>query len=482
MAGLLAARVLTDHFERVTIVERDVYPEGSIFRPGVPQMRHLHGLLARGRLILEQYFPGLGQELAEAGAQRFNMPDEVLWLSPTTWGRRDRSATSGIPIVSCSRALLDFHVRRRTLALERVSVVEGHVVEGLLFSADGHAVTGVRLRRRGAAPDRDAANSEAGTPPTSASASELMADLVVDASGRESRLSEWLASAGYPVPPVTRIDPHLGYASRLYAPPEHARPDWKMLLINARSPVTRGGGILVIEQGNWMVLAGGYGGDYPPTDEAEFVAFARGMRTPLFAQAIQAARPLGPIYGYRYTENRWRHYEKLARWPEGLLATGDAVVAFNPIYGQGMSVAAVDATLLAACLGEQRQRKPDGDLGGLGARFQRALAKAAVVPWLMATGEDLRFPTTDGPRPGRVARLAQRYSDRVLAVATEDHAVNVAFWRAAHLVSPLASLFAPAVMFRTLRPRGALGLADPPTTTQFLAPVTARGEGEVLAD
>lgn len=483
MAGLLAARVLSDHFDRVTIVERDVYPDGPVFRPGVPQMRQLHVLLGRGQKVLEHYYPGLGSELDSAGAQRFEWPADVLWLSPAGWSQRYRP---GLSLLSCSRALLEWQVRQRTLALKGVAVRGGYVAEGLVMSPGGTAVVGVRLRHRpapgAAAPREDETGDGTSGARETTEATELAADLVVDASGRESHLPTWLEAAGYPTPPVERINAFLGYATRLYSPPADSAIDWKLLMSSFRAPNTRAGAITHTEGGKWIVLLAGNGRDFPPTDDAGYLTFAEGMRTPLFAQALRAATPLSPVYGYRRTENQWRHYEKVARWPERLAVVGDAAVAFNPIYGQGMSVAAIEAQVLDASLREQRRRKPDGDLTGFARRFQAAQAKAAATPWLMATGEDLRYPATEGPRVGRVTRLMQRYTDRVIQVATEDPTVGLAFARVSHLLSPFTILFSPAVVVRTLLDQGMPGLEEPPTRTRFAQPVASRAEERLPAD
>lgn len=478
MAGLLAARVLSDHFDRVTILERDVYPEGPVFRPGVPQMRQLHVLLGRGQKVLEQFYPGLGSELDAAGAQRFEWPADVLVQSPAGWSQRYRP---GMGLLACSRALLEWQVRQRTLAVEGVTVRGGYVAEDLVLTPDGAAVAGVRVRRR----PNWAAEAPREAIPEAGVAEEdtlLMADLVVDASGRDSHLPRWLDAAGYPTPPVSHINAFLGYATRLYQPPADVNIDWKLLMSTFRPPNSRAGAITTIEGGKWLVLLAGNGRDFPPTDDAGYLAFAHGMRTPLFAQAIQAATPLSPVYGYRRTENQWRHYEKVARRPERLIVVGDAAVAFNPIYGQGMTVAAIEAQVLNACLREQRRRAPAGELAGFAARFQAAQAKTAATPWLMATGEDLRYPTTEGPRVGRVTRLMQHYTDRVLQVAAEDPTVGMAFARVSHLLAPFTILFSPAVVVRTLLDQGTPGLHEPPTQTRFAQPAAVHAEMSLPAE
>jgi 2-polyprenyl-6-methoxyphenol hydroxylase-like FAD-dependent oxidoreductase len=454
MAGLLAARVLAAHFERVTIVERDTLPDGPEFRGGVPQARHLHVLLSRGQQLVEQYFPGIVAELSAAGAPTIMWPTEMLWLMPAGWCAR---FAPGTPYTSLSRELLEWHVRRRLAASPRVTFLPAHDVTGLVASPDGTAIRGVQLRARGRGAD--------GREPTE----HLLADLVVDASGRGSHTPRWLEALGYAPPEETRINSFLAYASRYYAPPEGFRADWKGLFFNAKAPhLPRGGALFPVEGGRWLVTLAGIGGEAPPVDDEGFLDFARGLRSPILYEAIKHARPLSSVAGYRRTENQLRHYERLPRWPERLLVTGDAACAFNPIYGQGMTVAALDALALHRCLRAQEQTRPDGDLTGLPRWFQQAVAAASATPWLMATGEDLRYPTTEGARPGLVTRLMHRYLDRVNLAATHHVGVNRAFGQVLNLLAPPSTLFRPSVVFPALL---AAGDSDndgtPPTSTPF---------------
>lgn len=456
MAGLLAARVLADHFARVTIVERDRFPATPSFRKGVPQSRHLHILLVRGRELLDQLFPGIVADLHAAGAVDVEWPREVLWLSTAGWSER---YTPGITLLSASRELIEWHVRQRVAALPGIAFREECDAAGLLASPDGRTVVGVRLRPR---------TGETGGREEDA----LAADLVVDASGRDSRAPEWLVALGYPTPRETVVDSFIGYASRYYAPPVDTPLGWKGMILLATVENPRGGGYMPIEGGRWLVTIAGSGRDYPPTDEAGFLDFARGMRSPILYETLRRAEPLSPIVGYRRMENRLLHYERLPRRPERFVVLGDAVCAFNPAYGQGMTVAARSALVLDRCLREQRARRRRDDLAGLADRFQRALARSNALPWLMATGEDLRFPQTSGPRPGPAARLVQRYLDRVIRASTDTPVVGRSFLRVAHLVAPPAVLFHPRVLLPSLAAHGSHGLHEPPTAT----PLQGAGE------
>jgi 2-polyprenyl-6-methoxyphenol hydroxylase-like FAD-dependent oxidoreductase len=437
LAGLVAARVLADYFARVTVIDRDHLPARPAPRAGVPQSRHIHILLARGMALLDQLFPGLEGELVAAGAVPIDFPGDALWLSPAGWSQRFRP---GLRLVSCTRPLLEWTVRRRLAAATTVSFLEGREATGLTADDDKTAVTGVRLRARPHPPAAAAANLI------------LPAALVIDASGRSSPTPEWLGELGYPAPPETTINPFLGYATRAYARPQDATGDWRLLYVQANPPqMGRMGLLLPVEGDRWMVGLAGAGRDYPPTDEAGFLQFAASLRSPIIHDAIRHARPLSAIHGYRQTDNRWRHYEQAQRWPERLIVLGDAACTFNPIYGQGLTMAALAGVTLNQCLQAHRHSQPPGDLAGLARRTHRALAHTAAAVWLLATGEDLRYPTTEGARPTLRTRLMHRYLNRLGPVATANRTVNAAFLEVANLVQPPTALFRPSVLLAVLR-------------------------------
>jgi len=435
MAGLLTARVLSERFERVTIVERDHFPEGPTFRKGVPQSRHLHVFMMRGRMISDRLFPGLNEELEEAGAVSVDSANDFEWLTPAGFAPR---FPSGLPVLMCSRELLEWTIRARVAALPRVSFLEKTEVTGLLPTPDGKGIAAVEIRSRAAKDDVESQGPL------------LRADLVVDASGRNSNASKWLEALGYAPPEETYVNSHLGYASRTYRHPERFDRDWKGLNAQAAPPeFTRGGVLLPLEGNRWMVTLSGVGGDYPPTDEAGFMDFARSLRTPLLYEAIRDAEPLGGISGYRDTENRRRHYEKLSRQPNNFLVTGDAACAFNPVYAQGMTTAALGAETLEACLREQRAA--DGNYAGLSKRFQKKLAKVNSASWLLATGEDFRARGVEGGRATFATRLTHRYMDRVLALSLRDTDVRQAFLEVFHMLKPPTALFGPSIVAKVLR-------------------------------
>ncbi|MGY1794544.1 FAD-dependent oxidoreductase [Geodermatophilus sp. SYSU D00525] len=434
MAGLLAARALAGHLDRVTVVERDVLPEGPGHRKGVPQDRQLHALLARGRGSLDRLFPGFSAELEAAGAVWARMPADFALLGPFGWIDRRAAGWTGL---FASRPLIEATVRRRVRQLPGVTVREGCEVTGVRASEDGRAVSGVTVRRL-----------------DTGETTRLDADLVVDASGRGSRAVAWLTALGYPEPERSEVDPDIAYASRLVRIPEGFTADWKAVMLTSKPPtVLRTGYVFPIEGRQWHVAAMGAAGDHPPTDDAGFAAFLRSLRHPVLADAVERAEPVTPVRSHRGTANRRWHFERMPRRPERFVVVGDAVCAFDPVYGQGMSMAAVEAEILDACLCEQRRRQRAGDLDGLATRFQRRLARALADPWMFSTGEDLRFPTTTGTEVTRTSRLMHRYLDRVLAASTQDPRVADLFARTLGMLEPASAVFRPHVVAAALRAR-----------------------------
>ncbi len=435
MAGLFAARVLTDHFEQVTLIERDRLPDGPEARAGVPQGRHVHGLLLRGLQILEQLFPGISAELEADGAQRIDWIKDLEFH--TVYGQLRRFA-SPYQVLTCSRPFLEWHTRRRLATHPRIRILEKREAIGLLPNQQKTGVAGVRVRERD--PEAHQIGKE----------EELAADLVVDASGRDSHVLEWLTALGYELPEEMVIDGQVSYATRYFRRPKDFHPNWQVLaLLNSWPEIRRGGIILPLEGDRWISTVAGIGDDRPPTDEAGFQAFLEGMNPPVLAEALAHAEPISPVYGYQRMENRWRHFERLARWPESFIAVGDSVVQLNPYYGQGMAVAAQAALALAQTLKDARPGQP-----GMAHRFQKTLAKVFAGPWVLATSEDLRSPYAKGGQPGATDRLMYRYVDGVKRLITRDDAAMRTFVEVSHLLKPSTAMLRPGMVWGVLRQSG----------------------------
>lgn len=431
IAGLLTAWILANHFERVTIIERDRYPEEPASRKGVPQSRHVHVLLTRGQRVLEQFFPGLQAELSAAGAPTVDWTADCASFGLAGWITR---FPSGLVSQACTRDLLEYAIRHRLMQNPRIHWRQGWEATGLMPNQSGDGVAGVYLRSR--CPGGHAADTET-----------IQASLVVDATGYNSHAPEWLTSLGYAEPKQTVIDSSLGYASRLYQRPQDSHTDWKVLLLRSNSPNEHRNGIIYpLEGDRWIVTLGGVGSDHPPNDEEGFLAFARSLASTQLYDAIKDAKPISPIYGYQRTENRRRHFERLPRWPEQFIVVGDAVCTFNPIHGQGMSTAALGAQALDECL----HAYPPGRRSGLARRFQQQLTRVIETPWAMAVGEDMRIQQAGGTQPGLLNRALQWYMERLAKHAAQTPYICQTFIEVAHLIKPPSAFFQPRIAFQVV--------------------------------
>jgi 2-polyprenyl-6-methoxyphenol hydroxylase-like FAD-dependent oxidoreductase len=426
VAGLLTARVLSDHFEQVTVLDRDQITDDTEYRNGVPQGRHLHVLLMRGRQILDELFPGLESDYRAANVPLMDLSHD---LELTLGAGEMPRYRCGYTVRSSSRAWLESKIRKYVRQCRGVEVLAQ--TEALALHANAEkAISGVHVRH---------GNTR----------QTLYADLIVDASGRNSKSIEWLKALGYGKPSITTINAYLGYATRWYERPRDVAHDWSAVLTGSRPTSNpRAGGLFPVEGDRWLLALTGIAHAYPPTEEAGFLEFARQLIRPTIYETLKTLTPISPIYGYRRTENRWVHFEQLKRWPDGFLVTGDAACCFNPFYGQGMAVSAVEAMLLDETLRAHRGQGPD--LRGLAPRFQRALPNAFRSAWLLATGEDFRWPTTDGGKPDRSTRLAHWYVDQLFEVMPSSNLAFEAFLSVQHLLAPPTALFHPSVIARLM--------------------------------
>jgi 2-polyprenyl-6-methoxyphenol hydroxylase-like FAD-dependent oxidoreductase len=416
MGGLLAARVLSDHYRRVTIVDSDVFPACGEHRRGVPQGRHTHGLLSSGRDVLERLFPGISAELVSAGALTGDLSQDARWFNS---GGRLAHFRSGLEGLLLSRPMLEGFVRQRTFALPNVEVRTDLRIEVPTASADRRRVTGV------------AGGSVA-----------LEADLVVDATGRGSHAPQWLESLGYAAPPEERVEVALAYTTRFFRRrPEQMGGDTAAII--PPDPAVKRGGVMLAQEGDrWTVTLIGHFGQAAPTELDGFIEYARTLPAPYIYDVLRDAEPLGEAMTARFPASQRRRYERLNRFPEGFLVFGDAISSFNPIYGQGMSVAALEAELLAA-----EVARGDDDLAR---RFFRRAAALVDIPWSISVGNDLRMPETIGPRNAGV-QFINWYMSKLHRAAHSDQQVAMAFFRVANLLAPPPSVMAPRVVWRVVK-------------------------------
>jgi 2-polyprenyl-6-methoxyphenol hydroxylase-like FAD-dependent oxidoreductase len=425
ISGLLAAKALSSHFQRVTVVERDLLPDGAAVRRGVPQSAHAHGLLASGYRVINDYFPGLMDELEALGAPRCDVVGDFLWFQYGRWKLRHPSGLAGITV---SRPCLEAAVRRRIRALPNVTFLEGTSGIKPAFNASANRVEGLVVCRR-----------------DDNSKQMLEADLVVDASGRGSQSPNWLEEWGFGQPKTISVKVDVGYATRLFERRAGDLFNSNGAIVAGTPPAeTRYAAILAAEGGRWVITLIGMLGDYPPVEEAAWTRFAASLPVPVVHNLVTSARPLTEIVSYRFSANQRRLYERMKQFPEGYLVIGDAVCSFNPIYGQGMSVTATEAKALDQCLA--------AGTAALAKRFYARARKIIDIPWLIATSEDLRSPQVKGPRPPG-SWLVNRYFDRVHAAASVDAAVCRKFFDFLTLLAPPRSLVSPTLVWRVLARR-----------------------------
>jgi len=414
MGGLIAARMLAEHFARVTILERDVLPLEAEPRKGVPHGRHAHGLLARGREALEELFPGLTGALIEAGAVPIDSLADSRWFSH---GVYLANATSGLRSILLSRPLLETHVRRRLLAHGAVCIRENAAVRRLTVAGD--RVTGIKLQ----------------------SGEAIEACLIVDASGRHSHSPDWLVGLGYEIPAAETVGVRISYTTRIL----RRRPDHlggkAIALIGAEAPSWRFGVAVAMEDDRWIVTQGGYFDDRPGEAESGFLEFARTLAAPEIADLLAVAEPVTKATSFAFPASRRWRYERLKRFPAGYLVFGDALCSFNPIYGQGMTTAALEGLALGRCLRDGGQ--------SLAQRFFAKVAPIIDIPWQIAAGSDLRHPKLAHMQTS-MGRFMNWYIARVHRAAATDPGVGRAFLRVTNLISPPTQLFAPATMSRVV--------------------------------
>ncbi len=425
LAGLLAARVLSDHFEKVTIIERDKVHDRPETRKGQPQTRHVHALLASGLEVMTRYFPDLPDGLGAGGAILTDMGLRTRWFAA---GGYRLQFESGLTAALVSRAFLEWQIRRRVLGLPNVSVLDQCTVNGLLTSKDNKRVTGVRTHRM--------EESEA----------DLTAELVIDTTGRGSPTPKWLEALGYNSPVEDSVTVGVGYTTRVYRRRPGDLTGADCIMIGPHPPHNkRSGFFFPWEDNRWTLTLAGNAGDHCPPNEADFANFARSLAAPDIANAIHKIEPLTDFITHGFPSNLRRRYEKLGRFPEGYLVMGDAICSFNPIYGQGMTSAA----LQTAALDEVLQSAPEN----LAEVFFHRAAGIVDMAWQLAIGEDFRFPETTGKKP-RGLEFINAYVSKVQRATHRDPVVYKAFLDVMNLASPATSLFRPRIMWRVLRSGG----------------------------
>ncbi len=416
IAGLLAARALSPHFRKVTIVERDPLSTALAPRPGVSQGKHIHVLLPAGIAALERLFPGRTVELVRNGAQPFDYGQSQFYIIGN-WMPRIQT---GLNTLAQTRPFLEHYIHRWVGELPNVEMLHDTTVRGLLWDQANARVTGVAVH-----PERGR--------------QELRSDLVIDATGRNTRLPRWLAENAYPPVPEAKVGIDLGYSTGCFRVPGRMRPQHPMLYIVGPPPHrTRVGVRVLVEGGVVYGGMGGYHGDHPPGDLKGFLDFARSLSQPEVFDVLSQSELLSPIARYHIPSSIRRYYAKMARFPDGLLPLGDSVCSFDPAFGQGMTVAALEAEALASSLqfhsGPQLRRD-----------YFKRIDSVIDAPWELSSGENFKYPQTTGRRP-LTFPLTRRYKDRLATCG--DPSVVEDFYRVIALAAPPRILLHPRIVLR----------------------------------
>ncbi|MFH8573734.1 FAD-dependent oxidoreductase [Streptomyces sp. NPDC017993] len=425
-AGLVTARVLADYFSEVVILEQGLVDERTGAHPHAPQGYHVHALLAKGGEILERLFPGLRAELQGIGAPVFDYGERIRFLLPTGFAP---SIRTGIEIQALTRDELERRLRGKVLALPEVTLLSSTRCEGLRTNSSGNV-------------DRVLCRMEGAEEPT-----EIEADLVVNTSGRSSALDDWLTDLGLSVPDKRVVKAKITYTSMTFDQPDKSRPDFDLAYQMTFAPhIPRGGVILAVERSRWMCSLIGFEEHMPPTEDAAYLGFAKSLKNGHLAEQIEARTNQGRTHRYTNINNQWCLYHKMKDWPDRLVALGDAVCVSNPVYGQGLTVAALEADLLHRTLAKYAARKDD--LDGLIRAYQRAVARILLTPWTLSSNSDLMWNPHHQPI---TARIAHWYNKHLFEVSVRDARVWSRFVRVANMVAPPTVLFHPAVVAKVIR-------------------------------
>ena len=422
LAGLMTARVLAEHFDVVTVLERDHIEDRPALHQSIPQGNHLHGLLLGGQQVMVLLYPGFLDKLTTLGAVRCRAGTELVFYLPTgkafsVTGTVREPRDLGFDITCHSRGLLEYCVRQCTLEHTNITFASESTVQGLVYE-DGR-VRGVRYQQSG-------------------EAHSLATDFVVDAGGRRSHAPRWLTALGFHTPEETTIGVDIAYASIKFRVPEHYDEPERLLLFIGPPPDFPNGAIMeIIEHNTWHVTLMGRFGDYPPRDAEGFLAFAQALHTPKLYDLIKDAERVSDITTYRFPTSVQRHYERLTTFPEGFLVLGDAISSFNPFYGQGMSSAALQVQALQQLLAE-RTAGAQG-LDGLALSFFPPAAQIIETPWTLTSNQDLAYPRTHGERPADLEERVQYFMD-VDALTAEDDEVYRLLIAVLNLAKPLSAL------------------------------------------
>lgn len=420
IAGLASAKALAPYFDKITIFDADEIKDAEEARKGTPQASHVHGLLKGGGDALTSLFPKLPEKLVEAGAVSADFCQDVRWYLNERWMPR---FPGSLPIFFQTRPVLERCIREEARKLDNLEVLSHRrILDYKLDPTKKRVIAAVVTRKDGT--------------------EEIVeADFFVDTCGRGSFLSKWLSENGFGTVQEKRITVNLGYASCLMELPEDPERDWSSLLIYPKGPdEIRGSTLVKVEKNRWMLTLAGYHHDHPPADIEGFLEFARTLPKPDIYNAVKDARIVSPISLHKFPHGHWREYDKLPRFPLGLLPVGDTIASLNPLFGQGMSAAALSAQSLGQLVQEYDLPLSEDNLERLKEDYFQALNKILKTPWDLARGQDFRYPATQGDKP---LSLRPKNILKDLVMGSNSEEIIERFFRIVHLVEEERSLYHP---------------------------------------
>jgi 2-polyprenyl-6-methoxyphenol hydroxylase-like FAD-dependent oxidoreductase len=422
IAGKLSARVLSDFFEEVIVLEKDQKNDSIAIRKGVPQGSQGHVLLKSGEELLEELFPGIIAEMVKEGSTVSDFARDLVWFHH---GCRKVSFDSGLSIIQQSRSFLEWHIQKRLETIPNIDFRYGITVKKLLLK-DNKEISGITLEKQ----DGRQMN--------------LSGDLVIDASGAASLTPKWLEELGFKKPKKTEVKIDLFYASMIFGKLAARASNWHSLLVYPNPPKqSKGGTISPIEGDCHLVTLLGYGVEHLPSDHSAFLQYAKNLDQPDLYEAIKTAVPESGIQMYRFPALRRYHFDKMKQFPAGLLVIGDSICRIDPVFAQGMSIAAMEAVVLRKMLKSSRTKEK------LTNDFHRKISKIIEIPWLIALTEDFRFQHTSGKKPFGLSIL-QMYVKNVVLACSHNEKVYSQFMNVLHLKAHPVSLFKPAILTSVL--------------------------------
>jgi 2-polyprenyl-6-methoxyphenol hydroxylase-like FAD-dependent oxidoreductase len=444
IAGLLAARVLSGHFSKTIVIEKDRYPKEKGPRNGTPQANHIHVFLVKGMQTIIDLFPGIEEKLLSQGGHKIDVISKAKFKFPTGWAR---NFNSDMNTIVCSRQLLEYTIRQEILEKYfNVKIVENARAIGLATDSEQKIITGVNVIYGNGNNNNDINKTTI-----------INANLVVDASGRRSETPIWFEKIGLEKPNETKINSFIGYAGRriqlLSTQSSPLLSNHKVVVVFTNPPNNpRMVVMTAIEDNQWQLGLLGIGKTYPPTDEKGFLNFVKELGVEDVYKIVRDAKPISNIYGYREDGSRLYHYEKIKKWPKNFIVLGDAVSAFNPIYAQGVTVAAIQSKILDNLLREYKINNAEAALKkGFEKKFQGEIAKLNSLPWLLGTSEDLRWSTTEANKKmNPFTKIIQRYSKHVILLTPNSRLATKSFLEMLNMVKSPAVLFHPLLIVQVL--------------------------------